>query len=167
MRLRRLASFVAIGALAATALVGCSDEQGSTEEFCARLSETPSLEAVLARFNEIDRGVLQARIDQTRAAYDALAEAAPASIEAETEQVVELVDEVLTAVEENPLDPTKAADQLRKVMADHPDIDEARTEVAAFAEEECDVKLDPSLAESTTTTAAAKATTTTTTEPGG
>ncbi len=75
-----------------------------------------------------------------------------------------LVDDILGAVEDNPTDPAKAADQLRKAMADHPDVAGARATVAAFAEKECDVQLDATLtdtppATTTTTTAADDSTT--------
>jgi uncharacterized protein HemY len=141
-------SIVAI-VIAATAATGCGGDEGSTASFCAEVAEVPALESVLARFSEADPQVLQDRIDRARSAYEDLAEAAPGSISAETDEVVELVDEVLAAVEDHPNDPAAAADQLRVVMAEHEGVDAARREVASFAQEECDLRLDPTLGSST------------------
>lgn len=140
----------------AVAGVGCSRSSGSEEAFCAQVAEVPALESVLARFSEADPDVLADKIVKARAAYDALADAAPSEIDDETDDVVAMVDATLQAVEDHPDDPAAAADQLRDAVADQPDIEASRAAVAAYAQDECDVRLDPSLAPagdgSTTTT---------------
>jgi hypothetical protein len=169
VRTRRTVALVALAV--AVAPSGCSRSSGSTEAFCREVRQVPALESVLNRFSEADPDLLADRIAKARAAYERLADAAPGEIRDETAQVVELVDAVLQAVEDHPSDPAAAADQLREAVADQPEAERSRAEVAAFAQERCDVRLDPTLAPSsgssttvapaTTTTTAAGATTTT------
>ena len=157
----RPAAVAALALVLAATSAGCTDDGGSTASFCAQVRQVPALETVLARFDETDPDVLADRIDKARTAYDALADAAPGDVRDETASVVALVDEVLDAVTDHPTDPAAAADQLRRAVADHPEAEQARAKVASFAQRECDVRLDPTLApsEGTTTTAAATATT--------
>ncbi len=151
---------------AALALAGCTDDGGATGDFCAEVKALPSLEAVLSRFSDSDPDVLDERIEQARDAYHQLADAAPTEVAAATEDVVDLVDAILDAVADHPDDPTAAADQLRAAVAEHPDVEASRTKLAAFAEDRCDVELDPTLSGSdddggaTTTTGSTAATTT-------
>lgn len=150
----------AAAALAACLLLlasGCSKDEGSTEAFCAQVKQVPALETVLDRFSEADPAVLADRIEQARTAYADLADAAPEEIAEPTEAVVDLVDATLDAVEDHPTDPSAASAQLRKAVAASKGIDADRKEVAAFAQDRCDVRLDATLGGSTTTT--------TTTEP--
>jgi hypothetical protein len=130
----------------------CSGDDGSVEAFCAEIEALPSLESVLSRFSEADPQQLADSIDRARASYEDLASAAPSEIRDETEAVVALVDDVLDAVERHPDDPKAAADALRSTMDDHPDVEQARTAVASYAEAECEVELDPTLGTTTTTT---------------
>ena len=131
-----------IGLLAVSA---CTGTTGSAEDFCDEVAKVPALEAVLARFSEADPQVLQDRIDRARAAYEALAEAAPDAIDDETDQVVELVDAILASVEDHPTDPAAAANQLRRVVAQHAEVDQARAKVTEYAQDECGIRLDPTL----------------------
>lgn len=170
MPLRYRAGLAAVGALSLLISAGCTQSSGSTKAFCDQVAQVPSLETVLARFSEADPGELRTRIDKARSAYHALEDAAPSEIHDETADVVALVDDILDAVADNPDDPVKAADQLRKAMADHKGVAGSRTKVASYAERNCKVQLDPTLTGSTTSTTAVTSTTvpaTTTTLPGG
>lgn len=163
MAMHPRASLAALCATALLATAGCTHSSGSTTAFCEQVAQVPALETVLARFSETDPGELRTRIDKARSAYHALGSAAPSEIHDETAQVVDLVDDILDAVADNPDDPVKAADQLRKAMADHKGVAGARTKVAAYAERHCKVQLDPTLTGSTTSTTADVAATTSTT----
>lgn len=161
---RRAAVAIAAAAVLAASSAGCSKDSGSKEAFCAQVKRVPALESVLARFSEADQDVLADRIAKARDAYDQLADAAPSTIDDETDQVVSLVDDILDAVEQNPTDPAKASAQLRTAMAAHKGIDEDRAKVASYAEAQCGVKLDATLTDgggssssSTTTTVAGPA----------
>jgi hypothetical protein len=153
----RISVAIVAGAVALVA-PACGGDGGSQEAFCAEVAEVPALESVLARFSEADPQVLADRIERARAAYQDLADAAPDAIGDETDDVVEVVEEIFAAVEDHPTDPSAAADQLRVVMADHPEVEAARREVADYALEACGLRLDPTLGSSddasTTTTAA-------------
>ena len=52
-------------------------------------------------------------------------------------------DAVIDAVREEGSDPAAVADQLRTVMVDHTGAEEAAQAVSAYADEHCDVQLDP------------------------
>lgn len=150
-------------ALLAGLASGCTSDGGSTQAFCTQVRKVPSLESVLSRFSEAEPDVLDERIEKARVAYAALAEAAPKAIDDETDEVVSLVDDILDAVQQHPSDPAKASSQLRKAMADHEGVDADRVKVAVYAQEKCDVTLDPTLGDgagssSTTTTASTTST---------
>ena len=166
-RLRRRSLALAAASIVAGLTSACTDDQGSTEAFCAEVREVPALEAVLARFTETEPDALDDRIAKARAAYHDLADAAPDEIRSQTEDLVDVVDEILDAVADHPTDQAAAADQLRKAMDDHPNAEAARAKVASFAEEECDVRLDPTLSPSATTTVAPSTTSEATTTTGG
>lgn len=155
---RRAALALATSVLLAAAASGCSKPSGSTEAFCAQVKRVPSLETVLDRFSEAEPAALSDRIEKARTAYDDLAEAAPKQIAEATDQVVSLVDALLDAVEEHPTDPAKASAQARKAVAAHKGVEADRAEVAAFAQDRCDVRLDATL------TGGSTGSTTTTTE---
>jgi hypothetical protein len=154
-------TFAAALLLASGGLAACSDDAGSPEAFCAQVEQVPSLESVLSRFSEADPDLLADRIAKARAAYDELAEAAPAEIEDETDQVVALVDAILDAVEEHPDDPAKASAQLRTAMADHEGVEADRAKVADYAQATCDVQLDATLSEGGATSSPNSSTTST------
>jgi hypothetical protein len=135
----------ALAAAAALVLGACTDDGGATEDFCTEVRSLPSLEAVLSRFDEADPADLDDRITKARDAYHDLADAAPTEVAEATDSVVDLVDDILDAVDEHPDDPAAAAAELREVMDEHEGVEEDRTEVAEFAEERCDVELDPTL----------------------
>jgi hypothetical protein len=95
-----------------------------------------------------------------------MADAAPGAIDGQADAVVALVDEVLDAIEANPDDPEAAAAAVRSAMADHEGVAEDRAELVAYAEAECDVVLDPPVADDgATTTVTAPSTTTPTSAP--
>ncbi len=141
-----VATAIALGGGAAS----CSDDDGSAEDFCAQITGLPALESVLSRFSEADPEQLADSIARARRAYRDLEAAAPGEIRSETATVVDLVDDILDAVDRHPDDPQAAADELRSAMDEHPDVEPARAAVAAYAEAECDVELDPTLGTSTT-----------------
>ena len=156
---RRTAPLAVAAILASGVLAGCSRSSGSTEAFCTQVEKVPALEAVLARFSEADPDVLSDRIAKARTAYDALADAAPDEIADETDQVVSLVDDILTAVEQHPTDPAKASAQLRAAMAQHKGVEADRAKVTAYAKEQCGVQLDATLGDGVGSTATSSSTT--------
>jgi hypothetical protein len=133
-----IAATLALGTLA----VACTDEGGSDEAFCEQVGRVPSLESVLARFDEAEPTTLADGIAKARAAYRDLADAAPTEIDGQADAVVALVEEVLDAVEAHPDDPAEAAAAVRSALADHEGVAADRDELVAYAEATCDVVLD-------------------------
>ncbi|MCB1030194.1 MAG: hypothetical protein KDA95_02590 [Acidimicrobiales bacterium] len=132
-------------ALVALTLTSCSEQQGSTKDFCAQVKKVPAIESVLNRFTESDPAVLKERIEKASSAYQALVDSAPSEISDDVKILVAVVDETLDAAADNPDDQIAAANQLRKAMTKHPDAEKARASVATFAEKNCGIRLDPSL----------------------
>lgn len=132
-----------IVALGAAVGGGCSDDSGSEAAFCTEVRRAPALDAVLSGFATADPTELGHRLDEAGDAYGRLRDAAPDEIDGDTDQVVDLVDAVIDAVREEGSDPEAVADQLRTVMVDHTGAEEAAQAVSAYADEHCDVQLDP------------------------
>lgn len=160
----RLARLGGAGVLAvlAVAVPACSDDGGSVEAFCDEVRRVPSLESVVSRFNEVEPTNLADRIAKAREAYQRMADAAPSAIDGQADAVVALVEEVLDAIEAHPDDPEAAAEAVRTAMADHEGVADDRDELVTYAEAECDVVLDPPVADGPTTTAPSAPSSTTT-----
>ena len=155
---RRLALLALLGAVPS----GCADDpsgDGSREAFCTELRA--AVEADLTVFDPLQ----PVSPDQTRAAMDRLAAAAPAPIAAE----VVLLDESFAAVTEildrlGRADPETAA-EIEALDLDPEAIAGAQDAVAAYALEECGIDLAAINAASTGTTIPAPTTVPPTTVP--
>lgn len=155
---RRTVAAIALAVVAVAGPAACADDGGggSEDAFCAQVARVPSLAAALSNFTDRDPAALRARLDDARAAYDALVDAAPDDVRADTRTVVDLIDEVIDAVDAHPDDNEAAAAELRAAVADHPDAGDAAGRVSAYAKATCDIDLDPTApgVDETTTTAA-------------
>lgn len=139
---RKLITALALGSLL-TMTAGCTDSDGggSDEAFCAQLADTPALSTVIERFTNTSPGDLEQRLDEAAGAYADLRSSAPGAIDDEVDTLVDLVDAVIGAVRANPDDPVAAADQVRSVMADHPDAESASEAVTTYASTTCGIEL--------------------------
>lgn len=139
---RQVVATLAVAAMIATT-GGCTDSDGggSDEALCARLAETPALSTVIERFTSAAPSDLDQRLDRASEAYAALRSAAPSEIDDEVDTVVDLVEAVIGAVRANPDDSVAAADQVRSVITDHPDAEEASAEVTDYASRTCSIEL--------------------------
>lgn len=140
------AAGLAMLALAALGAAACTSDGGSETEFCERVATVPALDSLLTGFGNADPGELATRLDTASAAYGDLRDAAPGDIRGPVGTVVDLVDAVLDDVEARAEDPEALADALRATVAEHPDAEQAATEVAAYARDRCDVDLNPTIA---------------------
>lgn len=135
---------VATFALAAMlSMVGaCTDSDGGSDEaFCAQLAETPALSTVIERFTSATPDDLDQRLSEAAESYASLRDAAPSEVDNEVDTLVDLVDAVIDAVRTNPGDPVAAADQVRSVIAEHPDAEAASTKVTDYASSTCNIEL--------------------------
>lgn len=158
----------AILAIATSVLVGCSKDPGSRVAFCREARQVPDLSATLGGFSQADRAELRKRLTTAGRAYGRLRDAAPEEIRGDAAKVVGIVEAVLDAVRAHPGDPEAATAEVRRVMADAPDIAKASAAVTTFASRHCGVELDPTASAPTTrppATTAPSATTTPTTTP--
>lgn len=135
----------AAAALLASASVGAAactdDDTGSEEAFCEQVVNTPELATVIAGFANVSPVELDNRLDDAADAYAELRSSAPGEIDDEVDTMVDLVDAVIGAVRANPADQVAAADQVRSVMAEHPDASAAQRAVVDYAAEACGTQL--------------------------
>jgi hypothetical protein len=139
------ATVAAAGLVAASAL-GCTSDDRTEEAFCARLSEVPALEAVVAGSDDTDPAQLDRRLRDAADAYGELLRSAPDDVDDSVSTVVDLVDAVLSTVSEHGANPERVTDELRAVTARHPGVEAASQEVVAYAAEHCDLDLAPPVA---------------------
>lgn len=125
-------------------MTACSADSGSTEALCDAVAEVPPLASVVTGFAETHQAELSARLDEAQAAYEALRDSAPGEIDDEVDKVVDLVEDIMEAVREHPDDRDEAAERIRSVVADHPEVDEASAALVAYTSENCNIELDPS-----------------------
>lgn len=159
---RKTAAIVAAtAATMALGSVGCTADSGSEEAFCRQVKDLPPLDSVITGFSEADPAELAERLESAAASYAELRDAAPGEIRESVRAVVDLVDAVIEGVGRNPDDPEATADELRAAVVDHPGAPLAAARVVDYAQEHCDLQLDPSLDEEGPTTPGAAGSTTT------
>lgn len=129
------------------------------EALCEAVAEVPPLASVVTGFAETHPAELSTRLDEAEAAYADLRGSAPDDIDDEVDKVIDLVDEVMVAVRENPDDREAAAEGIRSVIAEHPEVEEASAALVAYTSENCGIDLDPTPADEPTSS-------TTDTDPG-
>ncbi len=131
---------------AATMVVGtaaCTRDGGSADAFCKEIRRTPTLESVVTGFAEADPEELSTRLDAARNAYARLRRSAPSAVRGDVGPVVDLADEVITAVADHHDDPEAVTDAVRKAVDRHDDAAAAAEKVAAYAKKTCGVDLNP------------------------
>ena len=166
---RLLAAVVPISVVVASLQVdaGCTKDEGSVAAFCREVRVVPPLASVVSGFTEADQDGLARRLDDASAAYGRLADAAPGSVRHEVDDMVSLVDAVLTAVRGNGGDAEATAADIRKAVAAHTSAAASSATVAAYARRHCEVDLNPTVppdetSSTTSSTTGAEGSTTTT-----
>lgn len=144
------------------AVSGCSQDTGSKAAFCQQVKVVPPLAGVVAGFDRAHPDELARRLDGARRAYRQLARSAPSAIDHDTAELVNLVNQVLDAVGNHARDPAAVASTLRRDMSRHRDASASAAAVSAYADKECDVRLDPPVGEASPAT-----TPPTSTDPAG
>lgn len=141
MSRRRLAALAAAWLVLAGA--ACSRDKGSDEAFCKEVRRTPTLESVVSGFADADPEELDTRLEAARDAYGKLRRSAPSAVRDDVGRVVDLANEVITAVEDHHDDPEAVAAQVRKAVDRHDDAARSAVKVAAYAKKTCGVDLNP------------------------
>lgn len=143
LRTRRV--LATLSAVVALSLVSsaCTTDAGSEEAFCDQVGEVPTMGVLLAGFADADPVELERRMDAGMTAYASLRDEAPEQIRGQVSEVVDLVTAMIDAVRANPNAPEALAADLRTVVAEHPEVEEAATEVEAYARTTCGIELDP------------------------
>jgi len=128
----------AVAAALFFAVAACTDRGGSVESFCHALGEQEDLATT---FQDFDPSDPEAALDQLRVARVALGELldeAPDEVRDDLQVEIDYVQDLIDALEQvEPGDATEATLQVRAITDAHPDVEEAATELAAFADGEC------------------------------
>lgn len=132
--MRLPALLCAVGVLAA-----CSrGEQGSAEKLCAAVRADPSAATLFADFDPSDAPRSLEQLRAARVTLGELRRAAPAAVrgdlDIEIAYLQDLIDGLSAAKD---LDATKAAEVVRRVTAEHPDVPKANDALVAYSKERC------------------------------
>lgn len=142
-RTRRALAALSTAAVLLLVSGSCTTDPGSEEAFCDQVGEVPTMGVLLAGFADADPVELERRLDAGATAYEGLRDEAPEQIRGRVSEVVDLVTAMIDAVRANPDDPDALAADLRAAVAEQPEIEQAATEVEAYARTTCGVELDP------------------------
>lgn len=134
----RAAALLCLSPLA-LGLAACSgDEEGSAEELCAALRAQPSIAATFSGFDPTN---VTAALDQLRTARVTLGDlrdAAPAEVKDDLTVEIDYVQALIDRLE--PLEGADSAEivaAVQAVTAEHPEVDAAAAELAAFSDSTC------------------------------
>jgi hypothetical protein len=123
--------------LATTALVACTEDEGSADELCDAVA-ADGVTAVLQGFDPTDP---EAALDQLRTARVELGDlhdASPDEVRDDLQVEIDYLQGLIDALEDvESGDATESALQIQAVTDAHPGVDEAAANLTAFAEEEC------------------------------
>ena len=139
---RALAGVVTVALLVT---VACSKQQGSEQAFCRQVAKVPTMGVLLAGYTDADPVELERRLHAGSEAYASLRQDAPGAIRGRVDDVVDLVEDLISAVRTNRRDPEAATAQVRKAAQDHPDAGASSRAVADYAKDRCGVDLNPSV----------------------
>lgn len=129
-----LASLCTLGLLAA-----CSDgEEGSAEELCAAVRAEPAASTLFASFDPSDAPRALELLRAARVTLGELRRAAPDAMRHELDIEIAYVQDLIDGLSaDEVLDAVRAAEIVRAITAQHPDVAEASAALAAFSEEHC------------------------------
>ncbi|MEQ1785959.1 MAG: hypothetical protein ABL966_02815 [Acidimicrobiales bacterium] len=132
---------IALLALVAGGLLGptaCSDDGGSAESLCRAVAEGDGLTNTFQDFDPSDPETALDQLRTARVALGDLLDDAPDEVRDDLQVEIDYVQALIDALEPvDPGDATEAALQVQSVTDAHPDVDDAATNLAAFAAREC------------------------------
>ena len=125
-------------ALLCVVAVACSGDEGSAEELCTAVRSDPSVTNAFSGFDPTDT---ERALDQLRAARVTLGElrdAAPAEVRDDLTVEIDYVQALVDGLES--VDGREASETVavvQRITDEHPDVQGAAANLAAFAEESC------------------------------
>lgn len=124
-------------ALCVASLVACGGDEGSAEELCAALGDG-SLSSTFQGFDPTD---VPAALDQLRTARVQLGElrdAAPSEVRDDLSTEIDYVQDLIEGLEEvDAGDDAAVVALVNRVVADHPDVEQAAANLAEFEATSC------------------------------
>jgi hypothetical protein len=140
-RARRPALVLAVAlALGAAGLGACTDD-GDQGAFCDRLADTPALGETLGALDSSDPGGARRQLEAAAQQFRLLEGDAPGAVKEDIARVRQGVDLILEAVEANPDDISAARAAITEQADELVGLASAASDVAAYAERECDITL--------------------------
>lgn len=135
-----MARFVrqAVALLCVTALVACSDDEGSAEELCAAVREQPGLTNAFAGFDPTDTEQALQQLRAARVTLGELRDAAPSEVRDDLAVEIDYLQALVEGLETvDGQDASETVALVRQITDDHPGVADAAANLAAFAAESC------------------------------
>ena len=147
-RSRRPVRVLAVALALGAAGIGACTDDGDQGAFCDRLADTPALGETLGALDSSDPGGARRQLEDAARQFRLLEGDAPGAVREDIARVRQGVDLILDAIEANPDDISAARAAITEQADELVGLASAASEVAAYAERECDITLtgfgDPS-----------------------
>lgn len=135
---RALAPRVAL-LCALSLLAACSKgAEGSAEKLCASVRANPSVSTLFAGFDPSDAPNAVEQLRTARVTLGELRRAAPDEVRDEIDVEISYVQDLIDGLSaDKDLDATRAAEIVRAVTAEHPDVSKASAALETFSQKSC------------------------------
>ena len=138
---RRLAAVVVLLGVLGGAVTACSKDEGSQEQFCARLPETPDLADVVRDLDSAQPEQLDERLSNAADGYGDLEDASPDEIREDVGRVTDAVEGILDVVREHIDDREALRTELASRKADLLGVGPSAQRVVDYARDACGIDL--------------------------
>lgn len=128
----------ALALVGAVALAACGGDEGSAEELCAAIRELPSVTSTFSGFDPTDVDAALEQLREARVVLGELRDAAPAEVRDDVTVEIDYVQALVEGLEGvDGQDAEETVAVVQRITDEHPDVQDASAELAAFAEESC------------------------------
>lgn len=128
----------AVALLCVAALVACSDDEGSAAELCAAVREQPGVTNAFAGFDPTDTERALEQLRAARVTLGELRDAAPSEVRDELGVEIAYLQALVEGLETvDGQDPAETVALVQQITDQHPGVEGAAANLAAFAEESC------------------------------
>jgi hypothetical protein len=137
--MRRLLVLAGVIAALLAGLGACSDDEGSAEELCDAVREDASVASLFAEgFDPTDTTAALEQLRSARVTLGELHDAAPGEVRDALAAELDYVDALLDGLEQADEDePAAIVRTVQQITDEHPEVEEAAVELAAFTQAEC------------------------------
>ena len=125
--------------LTSVTAAACSDNSGSAEALCTAVRADRSTATVFNGFDPTNRDAALVQLREARVTLGELRDAAPGEVRDDLDVEIDYVQALIDQLEalDPGADPAQAAEVVRQVTEEHPDVDDAAAALVAFSAENC------------------------------